>query len=114
MERPRVIAGRGHGRKPDLPVDPGLIRRDESRPPIRISRFGYKFVFFPFGLAGNDRIFGSFEDNFVTLPADRSERAVSVNQIERVERIMHELASADKVQRWRDAQPGSEDRKRNV
>src|SRR5260370_34059464 len=105
MERPRVIAGRGHGRKPDLPVDPGLIRRDESRPPIRISRFGYKFVFFPFGLAGNDRIFGSFKYNFVALATNRSERAVGVNQIERVELIIHEMASAAKFQHWRYAQP---------
>src|SRR5438067_12173228 len=103
MERPRVIAGRGHGRKPDLPVDPGLIRRDESRPPIRISRFGYKFAFFPFGLAGNDRVFGSFKDNFVAPATNRPERAVGANQIERVERIIHELPSADKAEYGRDA-----------
>src|SRR6266481_5615992 len=110
MERPRVIAGRGHGRKPDLPVDPGMIRRDESRNPVRISRLSHELVLFPFGLAGNDRIFASFKDNSVTLTTDRSERAVGVNQIEWVERIVHELASADKVQHWRDAQPGNEDR----
>src|SRR5438874_3212396 len=100
MERPRVIAGRGHGRKPDLPVDPGLIRRDESRPPIRVSRFGYKFVFFPFRVTGNDRVFGSFKDNLIALATNRSECAVGVDQIERVERTINELASADKVQHW--------------
>src|SRR5947208_15809404 len=110
MESPRVIARRGHVRKPDLPVDPGLIRRDESRTPIRISRLSYELVLFPFGLAGNDRIFGSFKDNFVTLATNRSERDVGVNQIERVERIIHELTSADKAQHWRDAQPGNKDR----
>src|SRR6202011_3771473 len=98
MEGPRVIAGRSHGREPNLPVDARLIGRDKRRTPIGITRLRYEFVLFPFSVAGNDRIISSFKNNFVALTADCSERAVSVDQIESVERRIHHLATRDQVE----------------
>ena len=85
MERPWVFRGRTHGGEPNLPIDARLIRGNERRPQIRITRFGFEFVFFPFGIAGNNGIVGSFENNLVAFLPDGAECAVSVNEAKPIE-----------------------------
>ena len=85
MQRPRVFGGRRHCGEPDLPVDAGLIRRDEWRAPVRIARLGFEFVFLPLGVSRDQRVVCSLKENFVALAADCAECAVSVHQIEWIE-----------------------------
>ena len=85
MQRPRIFRGRRHRCEPDLPVDPRLIRRDERRPPIRITRLGFELVFLPFRIAGDYRVVRSLKNNFVAFAPDGAECAVGVYEIERIE-----------------------------
>ena len=89
MQCPGVFARRSHGSKPDLPVNPRLIRCDERRPPVWITRLGFEFVFLPLRVASNDWIFGAFKNDFVAFPPDRTERAICIYKIERVVGIIH-------------------------
>lgn len=68
-----------------MPIDPRLIRGDEGRPQIRITWFGFEFVFLPFGVAGNNRVVGSFENDLVAFLADGAECAVGVNEAKPIE-----------------------------
>ena len=72
MERPWVLLGRGHGREPNLPIDPWLVRRDHGRPAIRIPRLGFEFIFLPFGLLGNHDFVCPLEDDSITFPPDKA------------------------------------------
>src|SRR2546423_1388554 len=69
-----------HGGEPNLPIDARLIRGDERRPQIRITRFGFELVFLPPGVAVNDRIVSSFKNDLVALLTDGAECAVGVNE----------------------------------
>ena len=104
MQRPRIFGGRGHRCEPDLPVDARLIWRDDRRVPPWIARFRFEFVFLPFGVAGDECIVCSLENDFGTFPAHASERAVSVDKIKRIERRVHQLARGNQVGYRRDAQ----------
>jgi hypothetical protein len=65
-----------------LPVDTRLIRGDERRAPIRITRLGFELVFLPFCIAGNDGVLCSFKNNLVAFFTNCAEGAVGVHQAE--------------------------------
>src|SRR5207244_6709505 len=68
-----------------------LIRRDKWRTPVWIAGLGDKFVFLPSCVAVDDRVVGSFKDNFVAFAPDDAERAVGVDEIEPAEGVIHQL-----------------------
>ena len=78
MQRPRIFCGRRHRCEPDLPVDPWLIRRDERRPAVRITRFSFELVFLPFRIAGDYRLVRSLKNNLVAFAPDGAKCPVSV------------------------------------
>ena len=85
MQRPWVFRGRTHGGEPDLPIDTRLIWGNERRPQIRITRFGFEFVFLPFGIAGNDRRRRFLQNDLVAFLTDGAECAVGVNEAKPIE-----------------------------
>src|SRR5262249_832664 len=105
VKRPRILGRRGHRCEPDLPVDPRLIRRDKWRTTIRIARLSFEFVLLPLRVAGDQRVLCSLENNFVALAAPGAERAVGVNKIKRVERVVHHLPPGDEIENRRYAEP---------
>ena len=102
MERPWVFRGRTHGGEPNLPIDARLIRGNERRPQIRITRFGFELVFLPFGIAGNNGVVGSFENDLVAFLADGAECAVGVNETKPIEGRVHHLSFGDEIGHGRD------------
>src|SRR6266404_6484687 len=110
MQRPRIFRRRRHGGEPDLPIDPALVRCDDSGTPVRIARFGFEFVFQPFCIAGDERVLRSFENDFVAFAADGSKRTVSVYEIERIIGVIHQLPAGNEIEHRRDAQVGNQDR----
>src|SRR5262245_7141188 len=93
MQRPRIFIGRSHRSEPDLPVNPGLIRRDERRPPIWITRLGLELVFLPLRVARDDRIFGTLKNDFVAFSPDGAEGSICIYEVERVIGVIHQLSS---------------------
>ncbi len=103
-------AGERHGGEPNLPIDARLIRGNERRPQIRITRFGFEFVFLPFGIAGNNRVVGSFENDLVAFLADGAECAVGVNETKPIEGRVHHLPFRNEIGDGRDAQIRDQER----
>src|SRR5205814_1767694 len=110
MQRPRILRGRSHGGEPDLPIDPGLIGRNEGRASVRITRFGFEFVLLPLGVAGNDRIICSFENDLIAFFADGTECAVGVNEAKPIEGSVHHLTFGNEIGDRRDAQIRNQER----
>ena len=63
--------------EPHLPIQSRLVRRDEARPAVHITRFPFEFV----GVPG-DAIVASFDDDFETLGRHHCEETVAVDQAE--------------------------------
>src|SRR5438552_8491738 len=110
MQRPRIFRGRTHGGEPDLPIDARLIRGYEWGPQIRITRFGFEFVFLPLRIAGDDNIVGSFKNNLVAFLTNRAERAVSVHETKSIEGRVHHLPFGNEICDRRDAQIRNQER----
>ena len=93
-----------------MPIDARLIRGDERRPQIRITRFGFEFVFLPFGIAGNNRVVGALENDLVTFLPDGAECAVGVNEAKPIEGRVHHLSFRNEIGDGRDAQIDDQER----
>src|SRR5947207_119321 len=66
---PRILFGRRHRRKPDLPVEPLVIGAEDARPAHWVARLALEFVLLPLAALADDRIRGAFQNDFVPLAA---------------------------------------------
>ena len=85
-----------------MPIDARLIRGDERRPQIRITRFGFEFVFLPFRIAGNNRVVGAFKNDLLAFLPDGAKCAVGVNEAKPIEGRVHHLSFGDEIGHRRD------------
>ena len=91
VNSPGIRLRHGHRRKPDLPVEPMVIWADNTGPAHRVARLALEFVFLPLRSLADDRVLGAFKNDFMAFAADAPERAVGVDQVQRVERGVHDL-----------------------
>src|SRR6267142_7267938 len=113
MQRPRVLGWRRHRGKPDLPINPRLIWRDERWTASRIAGLGFKLVLFPFGFSSNQLVICPLENNFVAFAPYCPECAVRVDEIKRIIRVIHQLPAGGEIEHSRYAEPDHHNRYRN-
>src|SRR5206468_12946033 len=97
VHRPGLALRDRHGREPDLPVDTRLVGRDDAGPARRIAGLAEEFVGLPARRLGYDLVARSFEDDLAALPSDGTEGAVGVDEVQRGEGRVHDLARRDEV-----------------
>src|SRR5512132_3901927 len=110
MQRPRILGWRRQRGEPDLPIKARLIWRDESRPVTRSTGRGFTLVLFPFRVASNDCVVCSLKDNFVAFAPYCPECAVSVDEIKRIIRVIHQLPAGGEIKHRRYAEPDHHNR----
>jgi len=68
-------------------------------------------VLLPFGIAGDEQIVCSFENNFVAFASNCAECTIGVYKIERIVRVVHRLPDRKtRFEHGRDAQIGDQNR----
>ena len=88
---PGVVVGGRHGGEPHLPVEAEVVGGDLRRALIGAGGETFVGVFFPGSGIGGDIVISPFEHDIITLLADRSERAIGIDEVERIEGGVHDL-----------------------
>src|SRR4051812_46187066 len=91
LREPRIVLRRRHRGEPHQPVDAEVIGCDLPRTPRRIPRLAPELILAPHRRIAHRLIAGAFDRNLVPLPSDAAERAVGVDDLQRVERRVHHL-----------------------
>jgi len=99
VHNPRVILVGAHRCEPHLPVEFPVVRRNDARTTLRVAGFALELV-----RARRLTVVAPFDDDFVTVPAHAAERAVGVDEMERLETGIHHLTRGDEIERRLDAE----------
>src|SRR5579884_4206150 len=97
------------GGEPHEPVEAQVVRRDLRRPPPRVAGLALELVLVPARLRSRRAIRSAFEHDLVAHAGDAAEGAVRVDEVERVEAVVHDLLPGEHVADGPPAQHGDRD-----
>src|SRR5213592_5063877 len=96
-KNPRVKLRRRHRGKPHLPVEPPMIRRDDAGTTLHVAWFSFELVLAPFRRSIGKFGVRSLDHDFKSLARHGAERAVGVDQMQRLEARIHELSARKQI-----------------
>src|SRR5699024_2618889 len=106
---PFTVWTRRHRRKPQLPIEPEMIRCPLWWPPTRIRWLPLELVRSPFRFVSEFLVGRALDDEFVSPSGDRPERTVRIHEVQRVETPIHRLSRRHQILDWPVAQDGDDD-----
>src|SRR5487761_1248530 len=90
-----------------------MIGSDLGWPAHGIARLAFELVPLPLHVRGPAILVSSFNHNLIACSGNRAESAVGVDEVERVEALIHHLPPREKVADWPAAQHDDEQRQRH-
>lgn len=105
---PGVGRGGRHGREPQQPVQAQVVGGDLAGAAAGVARLGLELVLLPDGGRAGGGVVGALQDDLAPHPGDGPEGTVGVDQAQRVEAGVHQLAAAEQVAGRPDAEHGDQ------